>query len=115
MTLHVGTHGTCLLLPVHTFEFTRSETVILFSAVLSAGAKFFRPDVYTTLLAQTQHILNRAVAEGVYDVGILQAIGILVYWRETTDRSAYMKIGIAIRLRCVAQCRVETYVDAIFG
>lgn len=51
------------------------------------------------LLSHTNQILNRELAESSYSVGIIQAIGILVYWRETTDRSAYLKIGMAIRLR----------------
>ena len=76
----------------------RETSAVLFSAILAAASKFFRKDLYQVLLAHTQQLLNRALAESCYDISLIQAIGLLVYWRETTDKSAFVKIGIAIRM-----------------
>lgn len=76
----------------------RETSAVLFSAVLAAASKFFRKDLYQVLLAHTQQLFNRALAESCYDISLIQAIGLLVYWRETTDKSAFVKIGIAIRM-----------------
>lgn len=79
-------------------DYVRGTSAVLFSAILAAAAKFYRKDLYAVLLAHTQQLLNRALAESFYDISLVQAIGILVYWRETTDKSAFVKIGMAIRI-----------------
>lgn len=43
-------------------------------------------------------LLSRAINLGTCDIGIVKAIIIMVFWKDPTDKSAYVKIGIAIRL-----------------
>ncbi|WWD22922.1 hypothetical protein CI109_107417 [Kwoniella shandongensis] len=50
------------------------------------------------LLSHAQTLLDRAITYGVADVGIVQAIMILMYWKAPADTSAWRKIGIAIRI-----------------
>lgn len=42
--------------------------------------------------------LNRAFAAGDCDIGLIQALIIASCWRAPTDRSAWIKLGTAIRL-----------------
>ncbi|KDE02903.1 hypothetical protein MVLG_06588 [Microbotryum lychnidis-dioicae p1A1 Lamole] len=83
---------------LHTMEFTRKHSPILFSAVLCVAGKFTRVDLYPQLLAHAQQLVGRALADNISHIGIVQALGILVYWKEPTDSSAWMKVGIAIRM-----------------
>ncbi|SCV72426.1 BQ2448_3963 [Microbotryum intermedium] len=83
---------------LHTMEFTRKHSPILFSAVLCVAGKFTRVDLYPQLLAHAQQLVGRAFVDNISHIGIVQALGILVYWKEPTDSSAWMKVGIAIRM-----------------
>lgn len=86
------------LLPVHTTEWVRSSSTVLFSAILAVSAKFFRPALYPTLLAHAQQLVTRGIADALSQIGLVQALCLLVYWKEPEDNSAWMKIGLAIRL-----------------
>ncbi|KAL1408671.1 hypothetical protein Q8F55_005484 [Vanrija albida] len=83
--------------PVHTLDYIRGST-ILFTAVIAVGSRFIRKELHQPLLTHAQMILNRATATGDVNIGIIQALLILMYWKAPSDRSAWVKIGIAIRL-----------------
>lgn len=83
---------------VHTAEWVRSTSTVLFSAILAVSAKFFRPILYPTLLAHAQQLVTRGIADALSQIGLVQALCLLVYWKLPEDNSAWMKIGLAIRL-----------------
>jgi hypothetical protein len=83
---------------VHTFEYTRATSPPLTTAVLAAASTFTRRDLHPQLLNHIQTILNRAMSNGACDIGIVQSIIISVYWKAPTDRTAWMKIGWAVRM-----------------
>lgn len=85
------------LTQVHTLDYIRGST-ILFTAVIAVGSRFIRKELHQPLLTHAQMILNRATATGDVNIGIIQALLILMYWKAPSDRSAWVKIGIAIRL-----------------
>lgn len=76
----------------------RRTSPILLTAVLTAAAKFFRPELHVQLLTHAQTIINRAITVGECAVGLVQSLLIMVYYKAPTDRSAWVKIGIALRL-----------------
>ncbi|WOO82561.1 Protein priB [Vanrija pseudolonga] len=82
---------------LHTLDYIRGST-ILFTAVIAVGSRFIRKELHQPLLTHAQMILNRATATGDVNIGIIQALLILMYWKAPSDRSAWVKIGIAIRL-----------------
>ncbi|THV01262.1 hypothetical protein K435DRAFT_836889 [Dendrothele bispora CBS 962.96] len=81
-----------------TFEYLRSKSTILFTAILTVAAKFERKDVYHCLLTLSQEFLARVFISGASALEIIQAIRILSSYREHTDSSNYLKIGYAIRM-----------------
>ncbi|GAA5850852.1 hypothetical protein JCM8547_009107 [Rhodosporidiobolus lusitaniae] len=84
---------------LHTYEYVKSSSTVLFSAMLAASAKFFRSDLYSSLLLFAQQIVTRFMGgDGPQHVGLCQAILIQAYWKEPFDSSAWLKIGYAIRL-----------------
>lgn len=84
--------------PVHTLAWVRSSSPILLSAMMTVASKFFRRPLYRSLLAHTNTIVNRAVGMGHCDIGLVQALIIMVCWKDPTDGSSWVKLGIAIRL-----------------
>lgn len=47
---------------------------------------------------RSRAMLSRAIDTGRCETGIIQAILVMVYWKEPTDKSAWIKIGVAIRM-----------------
>jgi hypothetical protein len=66
---------------VHTAEWVRSSSTVLFSAILAVSAKFFRPALYPTLLAHAQQLVTRGIADALSQIGLVQALCLLVYWK----------------------------------
>jgi hypothetical protein len=42
--------------------------------------------------------LNRVIAEGKCDLGVLQSILVYGYWKPPTDKSSWLKVGMALRM-----------------
>ncbi|GAA5903357.1 hypothetical protein JCM8208_001897 [Rhodotorula glutinis] len=83
---------------LHTLAFVRSTSTVLFAALLAVSAKFARPDLYPALLANAQQLIGRGIVEARASVGLIQAILTLTYWKAPTDMSAWLRVGIAIRM-----------------
>ncbi|GAA5945842.1 hypothetical protein JCM3775_001903 [Rhodotorula graminis] len=84
---------------LHTADYVRTTSTVLFTAILTASAKFFRPDLYPQLLASAQQLVTRAMGgDGDPEIGLLQSLLILTYWKEPFDTSAWLRVGYAIRL-----------------
>lgn len=76
----------------------RQTSTLLLTAVLAASAKFFHRTLRKSLLMHAQTILGRALMVGECNIAVIQALIILSSWKETTDRSSWVKMGTAIRL-----------------
>ena len=86
---------------LHTFDYIRSTSTPLFTMLLAASAKFFKPSLYLPLLSHGQTLINRATISGNgCDLGVVQAIAIGIYWKEPQDTTVWTRIGMAIRLAC---------------
>ncbi|OCF38974.1 hypothetical protein I317_07229 [Kwoniella heveanensis CBS 569] len=83
---------------LHTVQYLRSTSTVLFSTVLAMAARFGRSDLHNLLLSHAQTLLDRAITSGLSEVGVVQAIMILTYWKNPADTSAWRKIGIALRI-----------------
>ncbi|KLT44093.1 hypothetical protein CC85DRAFT_30188 [Cutaneotrichosporon oleaginosum] len=81
----------------HTLERVR-QSPVLFTAVLSAAALFMRPELADSLRKLADEHINRMISSGYYDLSLIQAILVLVNWKHPNDRTAYQKMGMAVRL-----------------
>lgn len=57
---------------LHTLSFTRETSPVLFSAVLTASAKFVLPAIYPKLLDFTNDMVGRCFGNGVLEIGFVQ-------------------------------------------
>lgn len=71
---------------------------MLFSTVLAAASRFFRHDLHSALISHARTVLDRALQAGSTDIGVIQSLMILTYWKEPEDTSGWMKVGMALRL-----------------
>ncbi|GAA5821093.1 hypothetical protein JCM11251_001958 [Rhodosporidiobolus azoricus] len=85
-------------LHLHKVNYVRRTSTVLFTTVLAVSAKFFRPDLYPSLLASSRQLIGRAIVDGKASVGLIQAMLIATYWKESSDSSAWLRIGLAIRM-----------------
>ncbi|GAA5932663.1 uncharacterized protein JCM15063_002171 [Sporobolomyces koalae] len=83
---------------LHTPDYVRKTSTVLFTAILAVAAKFFRADLYQSLLLSAQQLVVRGTGEGVnVHIGLIQACLLLVYWKEPLDGSAWIRTGFALR------------------
>lgn len=72
---------TLFLCSVHTTRYLRRTSTVLFTSILAASARFYRKDLHPVLLSHAQTILDRAVTAGATDIGMVQSLMILTYWK----------------------------------
>jgi len=66
----------------------RKTSTVLFTAILAVSAKFFRKDLYQSLLLSAQQLVVRGTGEGTnIHIGLVQACLLLVYWKEPLGTS----------------------------
>ena len=85
---------------LHSVHYVRSRCPFLFTTLLMAGAKFFKPEMYRPCQKVANDLSVRAFAEGWKSVEVVQAFACLVYWREPDDTRTWTYIGyVSIRRR----------------
>jgi hypothetical protein len=92
---------------VHTLAYLRRTSTLLLVSVLASAAKFFRPDLHNLLSIHAQTLITRNSCTGSCELGLIQSLMIAVYWKAPTDRSCWVKLGIAIRLAYQAGLHVK--------
>ncbi|KAM0789318.1 hypothetical protein ACM66B_000155 [Microbotryomycetes sp. NB124-2] len=83
---------------LHTVQWVRQQSSILFSTLLAVSARHFRPELYQSLHSQATTLVARGVFGSTFDIGLLQSLMLLVYWKEPGDATAFLRVGIIVRL-----------------
>ncbi|KAI5309928.1 hypothetical protein KEM55_002107 [Ascosphaera atra] len=78
-------------------KYIRIKSSFLFSALLSAAAKFFSPDHYQTLYDHVENQLKEIMCAGKKSAEIVQGICLMTYWKQPSDSRAWLLVGYAIR------------------
>ena len=83
----------------HTYERIRTSQVLL-TAILTVVARFRRPEIVVELEDHVDRLLTRNMYRGAVDFEMILALLITTHWKPPEDRSAYMKLGVAMRAAC---------------
>lgn len=83
---------------LHTLPYMRATSPALLSAVLMCAAQFFRADLYAALRAHARALTDRATSTGEASLGIVQALTLMLAWKEPTDGTGGIKLAVAVRL-----------------
>ena len=70
---------------LHTPDYVRSKSPFLFTILITAGCKFFKPESFKPCQKLAHEFAIRAFAENAKSVEIVQAFACLTYWREPED------------------------------
>lgn len=82
---------------LHTLTYMRASPALL-SAVLMCASQFFRRDLYPALRAHARALTDRATSTGEASLGIVQALTLMLAWKEPTDGTGGIKLAVAVRL-----------------
>lgn len=83
---------------LHTVNYVRSRCSFLFTVLIMAGSKFFRPEIFKRCQKLANDLRIRAFAEGWKSVEVVQAFACLTYWKEPDDNCTWTYIGYAARM-----------------
>lgn len=76
----------CLFDPVlHTVEYVRSTSPFLFTCLIMAGCKFWKPHLYPACQQLAHENCVKCFQHGVKNVGVVQAFACMTYWKEPDD------------------------------
>ncbi|XP_006458399.1 hypothetical protein AGABI2DRAFT_199954, partial [Agaricus bisporus var. bisporus H97] len=83
---------------LHTHTYVRNRCPLLFSTLIMAAAKFFKPEVFKQCQKLANDLAFRAFQESWKSVEVVQAFACLTYWREPEDNRTWTYIGYACRM-----------------
>ncbi|ESK88420.1 prib protein [Moniliophthora roreri MCA 2997] len=83
---------------LHSFSYVRKKSPFLFTVLLMAGCKFFKPELFIKCQKLANELAIKAFAEGWKSVETVQAFACLTYWRDETDNRTWTYIGYACRM-----------------
>ncbi|KAI0822684.1 hypothetical protein BC628DRAFT_1326791 [Trametes gibbosa] len=83
---------------LHSHEYVRSRSPFLFTTMLMACCKFFKPAIYPAVRRLAEEWCVFTFAEGTESVETVQALACMTYWKEPTDRRTWSYIGMACRM-----------------
>jgi len=83
---------------LHTPDYVRSKSPFLFTVLIMAGCKFFKPESFKPCQRLAHEFGVRAFAENWKSVEVVQAFACLTYWKEPEDTRTWMYIGMACRM-----------------
>ncbi|KAF7440887.1 hypothetical protein PC9H_001236 [Pleurotus ostreatus] len=83
---------------LHSVSYVRSRCPFLFTTLIMAGCKFFKPQLFDKCKRLANEFAVRAFAEQWKRVEVVQAFACLTYWKDPDDTRTWMFIGYACRM-----------------
>ncbi|KAF9459558.1 fungal-specific transcription factor domain-containing protein [Collybia nuda] len=83
---------------LHSVPYVRSKCPFLFTTLIMAGCKFFKPDAFKQCQKLANEFAIRAFAEAWKRVEVVQAFACLTYWKDPDDSRTWTYIGYACRM-----------------
>ncbi|KAG8924688.1 hypothetical protein FRC00_004819 [Tulasnella sp. 408] len=78
---------------LHTVQYIRSRSSFLFTVLMMAGCKFFKPELFKSLQKMSYVFASRALDEQWKGLEIVQAFCCMAYWKEPEDNRTWTYIG----------------------
>ena len=81
---------------LHTVDYCRQNMPILFSTIVSVASRFFQPQLHRQCHRIAKSILNLAAAEEICSMDHIQALILVITWKDPGDRTILRKAVRAI-------------------
>ncbi|WVQ71522.1 hypothetical protein IAR50_001061 [Cryptococcus sp. DSM 104548] len=83
---------------LHTPTNCRDRSPLLFTAVLAITSRVIRPNMYPQSLLLANRMVGQAVEFGLCTLEVIQALCLLTHWKKANDDTAWVRMGMAIRM-----------------
>ncbi|KAJ7172753.1 fungal-specific transcription factor domain-containing protein [Mycena filopes] len=83
---------------LHSVHYVRTKCPFLFTTLIMAGCKFFKPEMFKPCQKLAHELAVRAFAEAWKRVEVVQAFACLTYWKDPDDQRTWTYIGYACRM-----------------
>ncbi|KAL0578260.1 hypothetical protein V5O48_003755 [Marasmius crinis-equi] len=83
---------------LHSVPYVRKKSPFLFTVLLMAGCKFFKPELFKNCQKLANELAVKAFMESWKSVEVVQAFACLTYWRDPDDNRTWTYIGYACRM-----------------
>ncbi|KAF9070312.1 fungal-specific transcription factor domain-containing protein [Rhodocollybia butyracea] len=83
---------------LHSVSYVRTKSPFLFTVLLMAGCKFFKPKLFQQCQTLANEYAFQAFKEGWKSVETVQAFACLTYWKDPDDNRTWTFIGYACRM-----------------
>ncbi|CCM06519.1 uncharacterized protein FIBRA_08791 [Fibroporia radiculosa] len=83
---------------LHSVAYVRSRCPFLFTTLVMACCKFFKTELYLSMLRLAHDFAVRAFAENWRSAEVVQAFACMTYWKEPDDTRTWTYIGYACRM-----------------
>lgn len=75
------------------------ESNALFNSIMFVATRFLYPgETSDVIWEMAENAINKHLKSGSVDITIVQALLVLVQWKRPNDKTAYIKLGTAVRL-----------------
>jgi NDP-sugar pyrophosphorylase family protein len=81
---------------LHSVPYVRSKCPFLFTTLIMAGCKFFKPEVFKQCQKLANEFAIRAFAEAWKRVEVVQAFACLTYWKDPDDNVRIISFTIDV-------------------
>jgi hypothetical protein len=79
---------------LHSVTYVRSKCPFLFTTLIMAGCKFFKPDIFKPCQKLANDFAVRAFAEAWKRVEVVQAFACLTYWKDPDDNVRRLPLAL---------------------
>jgi len=83
---------------LHGFPQVLDRSNLLFSVILAVSSRICRPEIYSRAASIVSNLLSLAFEQNSSNIEIVQALSIMVFWRNVEDDSGWRRTGYAIRM-----------------
>ncbi|KAJ6496490.1 fungal-specific transcription factor domain-containing protein [Mycena vitilis] len=83
---------------LHSVHYVRAKCPFLFTTLIMAGCKFFKPELFKPCKKLAHELAVRAFADAWKRVEVVQAFACLTYWKDPDDNRTWTYIGYACRM-----------------
>ncbi|KPV78315.1 uncharacterized protein RHOBADRAFT_50795 [Rhodotorula graminis WP1] len=83
---------------LHSPDWVRHKSALLFTAVITVTAKAERPKAYHACVLLSNKLVGQAVEFGLSTIEVVQSLLLLTHWKQPNDSSSWRKVGYAIRM-----------------
>lgn len=83
---------------LHGYPQVMTRSSLLFSVILAVSARVCRPEIHMRAASAAANLFSLAFDRNICSVDFVQALSVMIFWRNADDDSGWRRTGYAIRM-----------------